>query len=130
MKPIGLAVFGSLMLKTATLLLSALATNNSWPSGVVLKLHGAVPLGALAYRAVAIVWMALPSAALRTLTLVELAQATYSSFPSVESSISVGCLSVAKKSTTFCAARSTTATLALAHRLTYSRLRGPSNRQV
>ncbi len=45
MKPSGLALSGLAILKTARLLASALATNSKWPSGVMHKLVGVLPLG-------------------------------------------------------------------------------------
>src|SRR5262249_38755760 len=76
MKPSGLALPGALTLKTATLFASALATNSIWPFGVRARLFGVLPLGALGYRAHAMVSRFLPSARRMTLTLVELAHAT------------------------------------------------------
>src|SRR2546425_3886978 len=93
-KPRGFALPGSLTLKSATLLASALATNRSWPSGVRLKLLGVLPAGALGNNEQEIVSRFLPSATLITLTLVELAQATNSVLPSGDNAISVGCFSV------------------------------------
>src|ERR1043165_5950887 len=76
MKPIGLASPGRATLKTARLLLSALATKRICPSGVRLRLFGVLPAGAVEYSAQLIVSSPLPFAVSITLTRVELAQAT------------------------------------------------------
>src|SRR5262245_31848316 len=95
MKPIGLASPGFSTLKRARLLLSALATNSTLPSGVRLRLLGVLPEGAVGNRAQLIVSSALPSRETsRMLTAVELAQETNSVLPSGDRAISVGWLSV------------------------------------
>src|SRR2546421_12659312 len=80
MKPIGCGFFGSLTLKTARLLASALATNSSLPSPDRHRLLGVLPDGDFGCRAQWSVCTASPSAASRMLTRVELAQATNSVF--------------------------------------------------
>src|SRR5438105_3956346 len=95
MKPIGLASPGFSTLKTARLLLSALATNNSLPSGVRLRLLGVFPEGAAGNRAQLIVSSDLPfRETSSTLTAVELEHDTNSVAPSGVRAISVGWLSV------------------------------------
>src|ERR1700733_10603284 len=130
MKPSALDLPRSATLSTARLLASALATNNIWPSGVRARLFGVLPDGADGYRAQLIVSSALPFSASRTLTRVELAQATYRVLPSGDSTISVGWLSVFQVAVTLPASRSTTATAEPAHRLTSSRLPSGIGRQV
>src|SRR5262249_37266337 len=92
------------------------------PSGVRLRLFGVLPTGAVGYREQERVSRPLPVVVSSTLTFVELAQATNSVLPSAVRAISVGCFSVGQVARTFCSVRSTTATVALFHRLTYSRL--------
>src|SRR3954451_20500158 len=94
MNPSGRASPGLVTLNTATLLASALATNSSAPSGVRHRLLGVLPGVGVAYSAQLIVSKPLPSSRRTTLTLVELAQATYSNLPSGDSAISIGCFSV------------------------------------
>src|SRR5262249_42546005 len=118
MKPRGLAWPRSATLKTARLLASALATNSTCPSGVRHRLLGVLPTGADGYSEQRIVSRPLPLFASRTLTRVELAQATYSVRPSGDSTISVGCCSVGHAAAVFPLSRSMTATSALFHRLT------------
>src|ERR1019366_9939422 len=93
--PRGFDAPGFSTLKTARLLLSALATKRILPSGVKHRLFGVLPLGALAYRAQLIVSSPLPSLRSMTLTRVELEQATKSVFSPGPNAISVGCFSVA-----------------------------------
>src|SRR4051794_8064415 len=100
MKPIDFDLPRVATLKTARLLASALATKRISPSGVRHRLDGVLPDGAAGYRAQLIVSTGLPSAASRTLTRVELAQATYSVLPSGDRAISVGWLSVFQVETT------------------------------
>src|SRR5215469_15706751 len=118
MNPNDFACPGSLTLKTATLLLFALATMSN------------LPAGADGNRAHEIVCSRLPLAVSRTLTLVELAQATYSSLPSGERAISVGCCSVGQVSTTVFFAGSTTATQDFNHSVVQIRFREGSARQA
>src|SRR5437764_12655982 len=101
MKPSGLAASRSATLKTAMLFASALATKSISPSGVRQRLFGVLPLGAFGYKEHEIVCNPRPSAGSRTLTFVELAQATYSALPSARIAISVGCFSVAQVAVTF-----------------------------
>src|SRR5262249_49699488 len=130
MKPSGWALPRSATLKTATLLLSALATNSIWPAGVRHRLLGGLPTAAAGYSAQAIVSRPLPVSASRTLTRVELAQATNSVLPSGARVISVGCFSVGQAATGFFWSRSMTATAAWFHRLTNSRLPSAAGRQA
>src|SRR5262249_55549344 len=110
MKPRDFALPRSATLNTARLLASALATNSICPSGVKHKLLGVLPAGADGYRAQLIVSSALPSLLSRTLTLVELAQATYRVLPSGDRTISVGWLSVFQVPVTLFVVRSMTLT--------------------
>ncbi len=131
MKPNGCALPGSETLKTARLLASALATNSRSPPGVRHRLLGVLPDGAPGYRAQLIVSSASPLwAASRTLTCVELEQATKSVLPSGARAISVGWLWVFQVATTLPSSRSMTATAAWPHRLTKTRLPLGSARQV
>src|ERR1700676_5177897 len=112
MKPIGFASPGFSTLKTARLLLSALATNSSLPSGVRLRLLGVLPDGTAANRAQLIVSSGLPFCdTSSTLTAVELEQETKSVLPSGVRAISVGWLSVGQVSN-LSEARSRTSMLA------------------
>src|SRR5258705_13257342 len=62
--------------KTATQLLSALATKSVFSSGESARLLGVEPEGALGYRAAHMVSMALPVVVSRTVTVFRLALAT------------------------------------------------------
>src|SRR5262245_4752269 len=128
--PSGLASPGSATLKTATLLASALATNRSFPSGVRARLLGVLPAGELGYSPASRVCTALPVRVSRTLTRVELEQATKRVLPSGASANSVGCFSVGQRATTFFSFTSRTATAAAFHRLTNSRPPAGSARQA
>src|SRR5579859_6671455 len=122
MKPSGLAFPGAETLNTATLLASALATNSISLSGVRHRLLGVLPGGASGYRPQDIVSSGLPDSVSRTLTRVELAQATKRCLPSEVSAISVGCFSVLQRPSTLPSRASTTATAASLQRLTNTRL--------
>src|SRR5579859_346462 len=130
MKPIGWASPGFLTLKTARLLASALATNRILPSPLRHRLLGVLPDGDCGCRAQCRVCSAWPSLASKTLTFVELAQATNSVLPSGVTAISVGWLAVDHVAVTFALGRSITATPAVPHRLTNRRLPSGCGRQA
>jgi hypothetical protein len=90
MNPSGRALPGASTLKTARLLLSALATKRIWPSGVRARLLGVLPLGAAGYKAQLIVSSPLPAAKSMTLTRVEFEHATNNVFSPGPRTISVG----------------------------------------
>src|SRR5439155_19135048 len=81
---------GVLTSKTATRLLSALATNNVCSSGDSARLFGVLPGGACGYNAAQIVSSALPASVSNTVTVLRLALATNRTFPERVSAISQG----------------------------------------
>src|SRR4051812_44780912 len=96
--------------KTATQLLSALATKSVFSSGESARLLGVEPEGAWGYRAAQMVSTALPVVVSRTVTVFLLALATNKNFPERVSTISHGCSWVAQRPITWFDFRSMTAT--------------------
>src|SRR2546421_1561310 len=118
MKPSERLLPGVRTSKTATLLLSALATNSVFPSGASARLFGVEPGGKPGYNEAIRVSSGFPVSVSITVTLFRAALATYKIFPYVVRNISQGCSWVGQRVTSWLAFKSMTATEACAQRLT------------
>src|SRR5262245_43503914 len=119
---------GRLTSKTATLLLSALATRSARPSGERARLLGVLPFGAFGWSALESDSRPRPVFVSRQTTRLLFAHATNSIAPSRVSAISVGWDSVVQVAATASEARSITATDARPQRLTKRRRPSPETR--